>query len=532
MAKLRRSSTPAAAVRLGWRPDLMPLAEPTGKDGEKIKVRNWGANNLLPQDLLRLLQDSATAAACRERLGQFIVGGGFTDQATAGLRVNERQTLNDLLAEFGDYAACQLGVGLIIRYNLGGEPAEYWVAETDRLRLSEDGTRYVLNDGLCEGKMPVKDNRVYWAYDPLATPEDIADQVMHDVQNGGYWGHICFGFDVRAGERYYPRPTYYAGKEDLENDAAISRFDLKQAKNGFFPDAWLTLVGAKYSEQPDDNYQLQPGETEADRPYRTSPDLENTVKMLKSLKGSETESSVGLTVVESKDEIPDLQFFDKGPNSKGLTDMRLRLVQAVCRHMGVPPELIGVAVAGVLGNNQQIVNLIKLFNLTVTARRAVILRTLAPFFPGVDLTVKELNPVDYLDPTVAAKMTDDEIRAFGGLPAAEKPESTEAQRTLQALNSMSPLVAAQVLKDMTPDERRALANLGPADAPKPTPRSAFRIGDRVRVKEGKEHEMNGMKMGGAGTIEIVNGTAYGVRFDDMPDEVHKWYVADELEHES
>jgi hypothetical protein len=532
MAKTRRASTPSAAVRVGWRPDLLPVAEPTGKDGEKIKIRNWGPNNLHPQDFLRLLQDSATGAICRERLQQFIAGRGFADPATAGLQVNETQTLNDLLAEFSDYAACQLGVGLIIRYNLGGEPAEFWVAETDQLRLSEDGTRYVLNDGLCEGKMPVKDNRVYWVYNPLATPAEIAEQVLQDVAAGGYWGHISFGFDVRAGERYYPRPTYYAGKEDLESDASVSRFERKQLKNGFFPDAWLTLIGAKFNEQPDDNYELQAGETENDRPYKASPDLENTVKMLKSLKGSETESSVGITVADSKDEIPDLKFFDKGPNSKGLTDMRLRLVQAVCRHMGVPPELIGVAVAGVLGNNQQIVNLIKLFILTVHARRAVILRVLKPFFPGVDLTVAELNPVDYLDPSVAAKMTDDEIRAFGGLPAAEKPESTEAQRTLQALNSMSPLVAAQVLKDMTPDERRALANLGPAQRPQPTPRSAFRIGDRVRVKEGKEHEMNGMKMGGAGTIEIVNGTAYGVRFDDMPDEVHKWYVADELEHES
>ncbi|WP_400190665.1 hypothetical protein [Hymenobacter sp. B81] len=471
MAK-RRVSTPTAAVRVGWRPDLLPVAEPSGKDGVKIKVRNWGPNNLLPQDVLRLLMDSATGAACRERLQQFIAGRGFAEPATARLKVNPLQTLNDLLTQFSDYAGMQLGVGLIVRYNLGGEPAEFYAAETDCLRVSECGQRYVLNEALAEGKMPVKENQVYLVHDPLAAPEEIAAQVLAEVEAGGYWGHLVYAFDERAGQRWYPVPGFYAGREDLENDAAISRFDLKQAKNGFFPDAWLTLIGAKYAEQLDADWTPGEGETENDRPFLPSADLANVIKMLRDLKGSETESSVGITVADTEDEVPDLKFFDKGPNSKGLTDMRLRLVQSVCRHMGVPPELIGVAVAGVLGNNQQIVNLIKLFNLTVQARRAVILRVLAPFFPGVDLTVLELNPVDYLDPTVAAKMTDDEIRAFGGLPAAEKPESTEAQLTLQALNSMSPLVATKVLNEMTSEEIRSLANLGPKEHPKPQPRTA------------------------------------------------------------
>jgi hypothetical protein len=59
---------------------------------------------------------------------------------------------------------------------------------------------------------------------------------------------------------------------------------------------------------------------------------------------------------------------------------------------------------------------------------------------------------------------------------------------------------------------------------------AFSVGDRVRVRAGKEH----VGMGGGGEIAIARAGAppyYGVRLDDMPEMVHKWYAEDELEAE-
>ncbi|GGG34233.1 hypothetical protein [Hymenobacter glacieicola] len=478
MAPKPRPKSTSATVRTGWRPDLVPAAEPEGQGGEAVKVISWGNNNLLPQDAVRLIYDSGTAEACYDTLYQFIGGEGFADEATALLRVNPTQTLNDLLAEARHYAALGLGFGLIIRYTYGGEPAEYYVAETDSLRKERDRdplegpNRWVLNYKLADGKMPVAENHLYLPHDPLASQEDIAEEVMAAaLSEAGYWGHLVFHFERKVSRRHYPVPSWYAGKEDLESDAATSKYERKQVKNGFFPDAWLTVIGKKYDDQPDPDFTPGEGQTMDDAPYIESEDFANIKTTLKNLKGSETEASVGVSVAETKDEVPDLKFFDKGPNSKGLTDMTNRLVNKVCRHMGVPPVLIGVAEAGMLGNNQQIVNSIKLFNIKVKAARALITDTLQKFFPELDLTVKPLNPVDYLDPAVAAKMTEDEIRAFGGLPALKKPQSTEAEVTLQALNSMSPLVANEVLKSFSQDEIRALVGKGPKVAAKPRPKA-------------------------------------------------------------
>jgi hypothetical protein len=53
-----------------------------------------------------------------------------------------------------------------------------------------------------------------------------------------------------------------------------------------------------------------------------------------------------------------------------------------------------------------------------------------------------------------------------------------------------------------------------------------RVGDRVRVKRGKDHM--GMGIGKVGTIVQIGPPALGIKFDGMS-EVHKWYVDDEVE---
>ena len=54
----------------------------------------------------------------------------------------------------------------------------------------------------------------------------------------------------------------------------------------------------------------------------------------------------------------------------------------------------------------------------------------------------------------------------------------------------------------------------------------FVVGDRVKVKAGKEHD--DMVMGMSGSIVEISTPALAIKFDDM-DEVHKWYVQAELE---
>ena len=54
----------------------------------------------------------------------------------------------------------------------------------------------------------------------------------------------------------------------------------------------------------------------------------------------------------------------------------------------------------------------------------------------------------------------------------------------------------------------------------------LKVGDRVKVKSGKDHDE--MTKDKEGTIEETGTMALGVKFKGS-NKVHKWYVADELE---
>lgn len=417
-----RTRTPSSAlIRASTQAVALPEVVPDGKGGEQIKIESWGTNNQLPQEILKVLYDSGTATTCVERLGLFIGGRGFAAEATAKAMANPLQTFNQLLAEAAEQAATGLGVAYILRYNFGGELAEVYVADVDCLRKEKDGDRYVVNIKLARGQMPVDHNEVYLPYDPLATQQEISEQVIAAAgSEGGYWGHLYHSFTRKIGRKRYPIPDWWAAKEAVEADAETPKYDLKQFRNGFYPDAVVTVVGKKYDDVPaNENWKPGENETEFDQPMAKSPDREALEGDLKAMKGSNTEASVLLLTVESETEKPQIDFMDKGPNSKGLTDATNRIEGRVYRRFGVPPVLCGVAEAGVLGSNQQIVNSIQLFGLTVNPRRALCVEPLQRWFPLMDFTVVPLNPVDYIDPLVAAEMTPDELRATRDLPKLE-----------------------------------------------------------------------------------------------------------------
>lgn len=102
----------------------------------------------------------------------------------------------------------------------------------------------------------------------------------------------------------------------------------------------------------------------------------------------------------------------------------------------------------------------------------------------------------------------------------------EIQKLLQKLPATVPGTASGTFAPFTPS--RSATTPAPATAG-----TAYPVGTRVQVRPGMEHKMDGMIMGGAGTVEVISPTpALGIRLDEMPDEVHKWYVDSEVQPET
>lgn len=143
-------------------------------------------------------------------------------------------------------------------------------------------------------------------------------------------------------------------------------------------------------------------------------------------------------------------------------------------------------------------------------------------FPAYDATTAELRS-SLADPDTAEVAKFRAKRDADKTPPADTDEKSDADRTAEA----AAVQARQRERDRV--NARALEMIAATQCEKPAPRasrSALEIGDRVKVKAGREHDA--MTKDKEGTVEEISTPALAIKFDDMQG-LHKWYVEDELE---
>lgn len=417
----------------------------------------YGENDNLPNILLCLVQDSGTATSCVSKIDAFLQADGFVEKTSGKFKVNDEQTADDLLSEISSYHAINEAYALHISFSLDGDkkvksiPFE-WV------RKNYDGT-FSVNEFFGTPEYKKSEDKILPAYNPANTPEQNKVILQDELKkNGGkQLGSIFYVYRKKAGQLIYPVAEWYSGNSDVKSDSSISDFELENLENGFFPSAILTLIG-----KIDDKTKDKEGLTESDR-------LDINLKSFTGKGNKKKRRSLMVLNADTKDQIPDLKSFDIKPILDGLTDCTDRVSRKVARIFGLPPVLIGIEEAGKLGSSQQLVNEISLFNFFINRRQRQISRTFQILFPEKDWTISTLNPISYIPDQVWDKLTDDEIRNLGGFQPLPVDTTQKAGKTIDAINTLSPLVATKVMDTLSSTEVRGLVGLGEStDPPAPT----------------------------------------------------------------
>jgi hypothetical protein len=170
-------------------------------------------------------------------------------------------------------------------------------------------------------------------------------------------------------------------------------------------------------------------------------------------------ASVMLLEGQTPEAIPQITIFPLAEMLDGVDKARTRVANAVCRHFSVPPVMIGLEAATILGNAQAIYNSLKMFMLMIKSRQQLIIEAFTVLWPQVDWSIKQLNIYDYLPSEVLAVLTPDELRLLGGYPPQETKTTTAQELLINSLNSLSPLVANKVLESLSEEEIRGLVGL-------------------------------------------------------------------------
>lgn len=299
-------------------------------------VLNYDEDNKYPQRVRELVKSSGTASNCVKTYAKFIRGGGFKDKAFYNARINRKGgTPDKLLREISKDMSLWQGFAWLIKYDLMQNPIEVYSIPFEFCRLGDPDTEYagmiaVYDDWDRQKSKNIYKDKIDWI--EVYNPDKNIIREQMDAAGGPqyYKGQILW---YSADKEYYPLAIYDPVLEDIETNAGIKTFRLRNTKTCF--------LGSKMIELP---YEFQEEE-----------EREEFIGELKKFQGVDSGNRMFLAENPSADTAPikitDLESKD---NDKMFETTNQTSKDSIVEAFSMPPILAGIQVAGKLGNRQEL----------------------------------------------------------------------------------------------------------------------------------------------------------------------------------
>lgn len=201
----------------------------------------WGADNLFPQFVNSLYNESATVKAIIDGSALYVCGNGINIEdgmAKFSEKVNrDGQTINDICEQLAIDLFKLNGFAIQVIYNKLGEIVEFYALDFSRVRVSADGKKvyYAKKWGQYTAKY-----KCYDAFDRSHIDPENPTQIFY------YKG---------SARTVYPRPVWEGAFRDVLAEVNASKFVLNSMANGLAAKSVITL--------PNDNGLLTDDEKDA-----------------------------------------------------------------------------------------------------------------------------------------------------------------------------------------------------------------------------------------------------------------------------
>lgn len=264
-------------------------------------------------------------------------------------------------------------------------------------------------------------------------------------------GEILYFFVKKPGQYDYPIPSYFSAIEDINADSENSKYELESVTNSFLPSGILQLVG-NYDDQNED----ESGKTE----WKYVEDaLSSFTGGVKDASGASGRQSLLTLHAKSKEELAQYTPLANEGILNAIEQSSRRVAEKVARAFGVPPFLIGLG--GNVGFSTNIIaDNIELFNNNVKVLQEEVLTPFRKMFPDKELTLTQHTPIKFISPEILKDLTPAERRAIAGYETAEE-KSTETVSLSQVLGvgGTQSLVEIVTNPALTPDQKKNLMQI-------------------------------------------------------------------------
>lgn len=419
------------------------------KKGEGEGYIEFGKKNDYPNYLVDLFNKSAKHNAIIKGKVNYITGNGFKikegvdpigEQFIA--QANRVESLTEVLRKASIDIELFGGAYLQIIWSVTGENlAEVYHVDYTKIRTNADNTQFWYSENW--------EDRKY--------KREVFNGFNSTLRQGT---QIMYLKEYRPNLNAYALPGYFGALNYVESDIEISKHVLGNAQTGFSASKLITLPNG----EPSDDEKRQIERKFTDR-----------------FTGSDGKKFILSFVNDAsrKPVIEDLGASDITKEDFGNVDKMIQQ-NIFAGHQITAPDLFGISTPGQLGTRQQMRDSYEIFKNTYVNDKQIFLEQVFSLLAKLhgansELQIVPVEPIgiEFGEAIIAANLTKDEIREKLGAPALEAKTSSTSQDVIDAINSLSPLVANKVLESMTANEIRSLVGLipeqGGQDLPSVTP---------------------------------------------------------------
>jgi len=430
------------------------------KKGEGEGYIEFGKKNDYPNYLVDLFNKSAKHNAIIKGKVNYITGNGFKikegidpigEQFIA--QANRVESLTEVLRKASIDIELFGGAYLQIIWSVTGENlAEVYHVDYTKIRTNADNTQFWYSENW--------EDRKY--------KREVFNGFNSQLRQGT---QIMYLKEYRPNLNAYALPGYFGALNYVESDIEISKHVLGNAQTGFSASKLITLPNG----EPSDDEKRQIERKFTDR-----------------FTGSDGKKFILSFVNDAsrKPVIEDLGASDITKEDFGNVDKMIQQ-NIFAGHQITAPDLFGISTPGQLGTRQQMRDSYEIFKNTYVNDKQIFLEQVFSLLAKLhgansELQIVPVEPIgiEFGETIIAANLTKDEIREKLGAPALEPKTSSTSQDVIDAINSLSPLVANKVLESMTANEIRSLVGLIPEQGGEdiPTAPSGFNFSDDDVVK--------------------------------------------------
>jgi DNA-binding MarR family transcriptional regulator len=415
--------------------DFAETKLPKFKEQKSKGFVSYGEKNDFPQSLLEFYMRAPKHGAIVRTKARFVSGDECviegSDEAQKVLEyVNPYEGLHELKSKLALDFEIFNGLCFEVHYNRIGQISALYHVDFSKVRTLDHKSYQYVEDWQ---KYKAEDVKHYPAFNPVTAQP-------YSVQ-------LYYAREYQAGLGVYPLPPYQHGLQYVEIEVEIANFHNNNIRNGFSNGTLVQL------------FKGQPSPEQArifERKFK-----ERTI-------GTDNAGGVLIQFNENNEQPATINHLQPSNMDEQFLMLNETVQSEIVIAHAIPPVLAGLRTEGALGQRNELIEAYEIFHKQYVNHRQrkidyCLQTVLRQQYFGITIETRsaEFIGLDYVELYEAGVVSMDEAREALGMEASTQTVKDAAQRVIESINSLSPLVANNVLANMTINEKRALAGLPP-----------------------------------------------------------------------